>query len=94
MISGQHKLYYTEDDVECHNILRVKAPVKVKPMRRRRKATRNWVPLPTVGRNGLPDAACQTSSSGESIWSRELGRRKENVGQFEAEAQALDINAL
>lgn len=52
-------------------ILRVKAPVKLKPTRRRREATKNCVPLPTVGRNGLPDAACQTSISGESIWSGE-----------------------
>lgn len=30
-------------------------------------ATKNWLPLPMTGRNGLPAAACQTSCSEESM---------------------------
>lgn len=48
-------------------ILRANAPVNPKPKRRRENPTRNWEPFPTVGRNGLPDAACQTSSNAESM---------------------------
>lgn len=42
-------------------------PKEKRPRRRRTKATRNWVPLPTVGRKGFPAAACQTSMSFESM---------------------------
>lgn len=42
-------------------------PKEKRPRSRRTKATRNCVPLPTVGRKGLPEAACQTSMSFESM---------------------------
>lgn len=49
------------------NSLKAKAPVMMRPSTSRMKPRRNWLPLPTVGRNGLPAAACQTSCSEESM---------------------------
>lgn len=47
--------------------LRAKIAVRERPMRSRTNPTRNWLCLPIVGRKGLPDAACQTSCSDESM---------------------------
>lgn len=47
--------------------LNVNTPVIANPNSIKMNATRNWLFLPTVGRNGLPAAACQTSCSEESM---------------------------
>jgi len=52
------------------NILRKKAPLSPRPNTSREKPTRKWLSFPMVGTNGLPDAACQTSWSAESMCER------------------------
>ena len=42
-------------------LLRAKPPDSARPTRRSVKPTRNWLPLPTVGRKGAPGAVAQIS---------------------------------
>lgn len=49
------------------DLLRAKMPKEARPVKRRTKAKRSWVFLPTVGRKGDPAAVCQTSTSFGSI---------------------------
>lgn len=62
------------------DILRANAPLRVKPRSSRTNATRNWLSLPTVGTKGELDAACQTSSSDESIKTVEPPAVKQQIG--------------
>lgn len=64
-------------------------------MRSRTKPTRNWLFLPMVGANGLPDAACQTSCNEESMCrdiAGEVGVRMIGVfwGLVEARSQVAE----
>ena len=48
-------------------ILRANAPLRLNARIKRVEATRNWLSLPMVGTKGVPEEACQSSSSDESM---------------------------
>lgn len=64
---SKYRTSLEDDHGKPIDLLRAKMPKEARPAKRRTRAKRSWVFLPTVGRKGDPAAVCQTSTSFESI---------------------------